>query len=287
MKKQIVFILLAAAGVVAAVYYFFNRGQGLFGDYMTQQAAENSMLADCPYERDFCLYMAVQAKAMTRGVMIETTGFETEVGVMTSKLMMDGAGSMSTESYLDGKLQSHMIVYAGQTYLQDLTDQAWFVLNVDPNQAVSSQDELAYQPDTDWLKPYELDTTLTVNKLGTEACGDLTCDEYELVSSTEMADPTKTYVLVDTKERLARRMEIVSPESQQPLVMTYSYDVEVSIRRPEPLKDMPALVFPADNLDAQATDSNSGAGSTYPSSSGEMPSSEELEEMMRQYGLDG
>jgi len=287
MKKQIAIILLIAVGVAAAIYYFFSRGQNSFGDYMAQQAAENEMLADCPYERDFCSYLAAQAKAMTRGVMIETTDFETDAGVMTSKLLMDGAGSMSTESYLNGKLQSHVIVYAGQTYLQDLTDQAWFVLNVDPNQAVSSQDELAYQPDTDWLKPYELDTTLTVNKLGTEACGDLTCDKYELVSSTEMSDPAKTYVLVDTKERLARRMEILSAESRQPLVMTYSYDVEVSISRPEPLKDMPTLFFPTDNLDAQATDSNSGAGATYPSSSGEMPSSEELEEMMRQYGLDG
>lgn len=285
MKKQIAFILLVAAGVAAAVYYFFNRGQSLFGDYMEQQAAENAMLADCPYERDFCSYLAAQAKAMVRGVMIETAGFETEAGVMTSKLLMDGAGSMSTESYLDGKLQSHVIVYAGQTYLQDLTDQAWFVLNVDPNQAVSNEDESSYQPDTGWLKPYELDTILTVNKLGTEACGDLTCDKYELVSSAEMANPPRTYVWVDTKERLARRMEIVSPESE-PLVMTYSYDLDVSISRPEPLKDMPALVFPTDNSDEQATDSNPGAGATYPGAGGDMPSSEELEEMMRQYGLD-
>lgn len=276
MKKQMLWPLLLAFLVGSTIYYFFNRGS-LFDQPATEQLA-GQQLAECPYDRNFCAYIVAQAKALERGVVIETTTTATDGSSSTSQTRMDGAGSIATTSYLNGELQANVVLYAGQTYVQDLTDQAWYVMRLDFDQAVSNDDANPLPVYSDPRQAYDLQALAQVNKLGTEACGNLMCDKYELLSSREMANATPTYLLIDTSEHLARRLEMISPEGS--LVMTYSYDEEVSVEKPYPLKEMSTITFPSGNLDEMPSD----VPDQMPS---EAPSQQELEEMMQNYGLDG
>lgn len=270
MKKQVLFILLLAVGVIAAIVYFFNRGQNSLETSMAGQNPSPTIDNDCPFDQEFCAYTKAQVKALERGVVINTSTETPGYGFSTSQIKMDGAGNVSTDTYLEGELQSSMVIYAAQTYVKDLEDGTWYVISMDPNQAVTSEDDSNIPADlsSDFRQSYDQNTTMQANKVGTETCGELTCNKYQLVSSTEMANPDQTFIWIDTDEHLARKMEVISENGS--FIMNYSYE-EVSIARPEPLKDMPALTFP----------SSSGEDGE-----GQMPSEEEIETMINEYSLD-
>lgn len=264
MQKKLPLLLLLAV-LASLAFYFLSKNQALdeTGEIQEKQVVEES-LADCPYERDVCSYMAAQAKAMSQGVTVTTTSQMSGQSTNVSEMKMDGSGNFEVSSYDGDKLQSSMLVFEKQTYIKDLADGAWYTLPSFVDNAADSPDEAVAELQATYKEPT---ADFKMTKLGTEACGALTCDKYEMSQASETEG--QLYIWIDTKEHLARQMEIKTDQGSS--MMVYQYGA-VNISKPEPIKEMPGL--------------GAGAGSSAPSGGGQMPSQEELEQMMQEYSLD-
>lgn len=264
MQKKLPLLLLLA--VLAGLSFYFlskNQASDETGEIQEKQVAEE-ILADCPYERDVCSYMAAQAKAMSQGVTVTTTSQMPNQSTSVSEMKMDGSGNFEVNSYVGDKLQSSMLVFEKQTYIKDLADGAWYTLPSFVDNAADSPDEAVAELQATYQEPT---ADFKMTKLGTEACGALTCDKYEMSQASEAEG--QLYIWIDTKEHLARQMEIKTAQGSS--MMVYQYGA-VNISKPAPIKEMPGL--------------GAGAGSSAPSGGGQMPSQEELEQMMQEYSLD-
>lgn len=263
MKKKLPLIVVLALLISAGAYYFFiqkNKPSSL--ETASEKAAVAEILADCKYDKEVCAYFVAQAKAMEKGVIINTVANLGEYGTSTSEMKMHG-NNMEVNSYKDGKLESSMISFDGVTYFKDIRDNAWYQVG-DAEGNFSDPKESLVEIQATYNKD-NLD--MQIKKIGSEACGNLTCDKYEIVDVMG-EDGSKSYVWIDTKEHLARKMEFVFEGGSN--VMEYKYEA-VQINQPSPIKEMPMFDAP----DGSAIES------------GDMPSQAELEQMMKDYGLDG
>ncbi len=271
MQKKLPLILLVVAVIVLAggAYFFLQKKQPQMAEYKEQKAAVQEMLANCKYDKDFCAYMAAQAKSMSSGVIITTSSQIKNFGLSTSEMKIDGSENMEINSYKDGKPESSMIVFEKTTYIKD-TDGSWYSLNT-----LNPQDNEYSQGTMEEIKNTysEENLDMQVKKVGSEACGNLTCDKFEMINVIGEQSST-TYAWIDTKEHLARKMEFAFEGGSS--TMEYKYE-SVKISKPSPIKEMPAV----------------GAGIGAPGSvsgsegSEKMPTQEELEQMMKDYSLDG
>lgn len=265
-KSSLILIVVAVLAVAGGAYFFTAKKQPKMAENQEQKAAIQEMLADCKYDKDFCAYMAAQAKSMSSGVIITTSSEVKNFGLSTSEMKIDGSENMEINSYKDGKLESSMIVFEKVTYIKD-TDGSWYSLNT-PN----PQDNEYNQGTMEEIKNTysEENADMQVKKVGTEACGNLTCDKYEIINVIGEQSSTM-YTWIDTKEHLARKMEFAFEGGSS--TMEYKYE-SVQIAKPSPIKEMPSFEVPGSVQGSSTSDEA-------------MPSQEELEQMMQSYGLDG
>lgn len=262
MKKKLPFLLLLVIIVGAGVYFFSSKSQPQIAQTAEDKTAVKEMLANCKYDKEICSYFVAQAQAMEKGVVINTTAKMGSYGETTSEMRING-DDMEVNSYQNGKLESSMISFGGATYFKDMRDSSWYSVGdaegnfSDPKESLTEV-QATYNED---------DQNMQIKKVGTEACGDLTCDKYEMTDITG-EDGGSSYVWIDTKEHLARKMEFSFAGGSS--VMEYKYEA-VQIAKPSPIKEMPMFDAP-DGSEAGAT--------------GSMPSQEELEKMMQDYAVD-
>lgn len=264
-KLSLFLVLIAVIALAGGAYFFLQKKQPKMAENKEQKAAVQEMLANCKYDKDFCAYMAAQAKSMSSGVIITTSSQVKNFGLSTSEMKIDGSENMEINSYKDDKLESSMIVFEKVTYIKD-ADGSWYSLNT-PN----AQDNEYNQGTMAEIKNTysEENLNMQVKKVGSEACGNLTCDKYEIINVIGEQSSTM-YTWIDTKEHLARKMEFSFEGGSS--TMEYKYE-SVKVSKPSPIKGMPAVGAPG-----------SAAGSP---GSEKMPTQEELEQMMKDYSLDG
>lgn len=268
-KLPLILIVVAVIALAGGAYFFNQKKQPGMVENKEQKAAVQEMLANCKYDKDFCTYMAAQAKSMAGGVTITTTSQVEKFGTSTSEMKIDGSENMEINSYKDGKLESSMIVFEKVSYIKD-TDGSWYSLNT-PNPQDSESNQGTIEEIKNTYSEENLD--MQVKKVGSEACGNLTCDKYEMINVVGEQSST-TYAWIDTKEHLARKMEFAFEGGSS--TMEYKYE-SVKISKPSPIKEMPAF------------GAGTGAPGSVSGSEGneKMPSQEELEQMMKDYSLDG
>lgn len=239
MTKKLPVILLLVVAIIISVYFFMQKSKTQVADKVEDKTEEKvavtEMLADCKYDKDVCAYFVAQAKAMEKGVVINTVANLGEYGASTSEMKISGS-DIEVNSYKDGQLESSMISFGGVTYFKDVSDNAWYQVGdaegnfSDPKESLV-EIQATYNEDN-------LD--MQIKKIGNEACGSLTCDKYEIIDVVS-EDGSTSYVWIDTKEHLARRMEFSFEGGSN--VMEYKYEV-VQISKPSPIKEMPAFDAP-------------------------------------------
>lgn len=266
MQKKLPIILVLVLALAGGAYYFFSqKNNPQVAEKAAEKAAVAEMLANCQYDKEICNYFVAQAKAMEQGVVISTTANLEDYGVTTSEMKMNG-NDMEINSYKDGELESSMISFAGVTYFKDLKDGSWYFMgNVGENVGDPKENLMEIQATYN-----EENLDMQIKKVASEACGNLTCDKYEMIDLLG-EEENKTYVWIDTKEHLARKMEFAFQGGSN--VMEYKYEA-VQITKPAPIKEMPAFDAP----DGLVNDTNDRDG--------KMPSQEEIEQMMRDDGID-
>ena len=265
MKKKLPIILVLVLALAAGAYYFFSqRNNPQMAEKAAEKAAIAEMLANCKYDKEICNYFVAQAKAMEKGVIISTTAKLEDYGVTTSEMKMNG-NDMEINSYKDGELESSMISFEGVTYFKDLKDGSWYSMG-SAGENVGDPKETLIEIQATYN---EENLDMQINKVGSEACGNLTCDKYEIIDILGEAE-SKSYVWIDTKEHLARKMEFTFQGGSN--IMEYRYEA-VQISKPSPIKEIPAFDAPD--------------GAVTGDLNGKVPSQAEIEQMMKDYGFDG
>lgn len=278
-KKFWLFLVVALSVIVALVYFFKPQNQ-------PEQPAQTSILtemtpAPCPYDGDFCRYLAAQATALQKGIVMDMTNQATSEERVETNIRLDGAGNMMVQTFIDGKFTAGITTYAGLTYVLDLEDQGWYVL---PDSMTSASSETSF---IDTIKnSYDPDfnqSALTVALLGEEPCEQATCFKYELINQVGDAGAvSKIYLWIDKSIYLATKMEIINESNS--MLATYRYE-EVRISKPDPIKEMPKLVFPGE-MGASDQGESTSAANGIDADDLQSKTPAELEQMMQEYALD-
>lgn len=275
-KKLLLFLVVAIAAIVALVYFFRFDAQPV-------QPAETSILtenapAPCPYDANFCRYLSAQANALQKGIVMDMTSQATTERVETN-IRLDGAGNMMSQTFVDGKFTAGITVYAGLTYVLDLQDQYWFVINPDIASTDAAQqsflDEIKNTYDPDFAAQ-----ALTINYLGEEVDEQVSYLKYEIINQVGDAGVvSKTYLWIDKSTFLAAKMELIDETTS--MLATYRYE-EVRISKPDPIKEMPKLVFPGEVGDPGQGASTGAVLGTADDSSDEV----DMQPVSQDYALD-
>jgi len=235
MNKKIVPLvgILLVLGVGGYIY-FQQKSSPLVSPEIKK--AQQEMLANCKYDKDFCKYAANGIVAMSRGYTMTS---ESTYNGKKSKMILKSDGKENSESvsYTDGKEEGSFISLNKTTYMKGPGETVW-------TEYPPTKDEGGKQTGTfdfEALKKELGDTTkevadtLVVKKVGTEACGKLTCSVFEM---TEKGTNSTIKIWVDTKEYFARKMETSSKEGVNTITFEYG---PVTITEPSPVKKLPAF----------------------------------------------
>ncbi len=232
---------------------------------MTQKAKES----DFAYIDDELLrkHMAAQANATKFKVISKSSGYG---GSTTMIYDMDGDTLKYRTTSSGEGMESDMIVIEDTTYIKDFKDGKWWKQTQKPgevNDEIESKMEEyvandAEEEEAEFVK-------MKYNKLGEEACGDLTCYKYEELDPNDGTESAgKRLFWFDTDDYLLRKD--LSEYGEFSSESEYFYE-DVSVEKPSPTKDVPE----GKNIyEYMMTGGSEVEG---------MPSEEELNKMMKQY----
>lgn len=233
LSPVIIFVILLIA---IGGYFFFQQKKGppLSPE---MKAAKEAVLKDCAYDKEFCMYAANAAVAMSQGFsMTSESTYEGKKTVMVMKT--DGKNNTESTTTIDGKEEGSFIMLDGSTYMKAAGEKEWIEY---PPMKEDGKAEKQGLFDIESFKADMMDLSneakdsLSVKKIGTEKCGVYSCIIFEM---NEKAMNTTTKVWVDTQEYLARKMETSSGGSKT--VMTFEYG-PITISKPSPVKTMPSF----------------------------------------------
>lgn len=217
---MIVLIVAVIAAVAGVGYYVYSKKGGSIADQAAQKIAE----AECrkTEDKDICkFYASWQQNQKYRMVSTDESG-----GVTTkSTFTIDGD---KTHIKIEGD-QAYEIITIGDTTYTKAGDTWWYKKND------TSAEDYTGDIETDFDEPddsAEEDKT-TYKKIGKEACGNLTCFKYQVVSPD---DEGKNFIWFDDKDYKLRKSRYEASDgtvSEQ----TYEYD-NVSVSEPSPAKEL-------------------------------------------------
>jgi len=231
-KNKLVLVIGILLILGVGIFIFFQK-KSLPPVSPEVKKAQQEFMSSCKFDIDFCKYMVNGVAAMTGGyTMTNESRYYGKVSNMTIKT--DGKGNSESTTYIDGKETGRYISLNKITYTKGPGETVWTEFPPTKDEAGNQMTNLF---DFEGLKKQLRDTadTLVVKKIGTEACGKLTCFVFEM---TEKTTDSTTKIWVDTKEYLARKGETKTKEGTGLLVFEYG---PVTIIKPSPVEKMPAF----------------------------------------------
>jgi len=234
-KRVIGVIVIVLILAVGGYFFLKKKSSPLMSPELKK--AQQEMLSQCKFDPDFCKYAANGIVAMSGGYTLTS---ESTFNGKVSKTIIKTDGKENSESitYSDGKEEGSFISLNKTTYMKAPGDKEWTEFPPTKDETGKPTTNLF---DFEGLKK-ELGNaakdeanSLVVKKVGTEACGSLTCSVFEM---SEKITNSTTKIWVDTKDYFARKMETQSKEGVSTMMFTYG---SVSIKKPSPVKVMPAL----------------------------------------------
>lgn len=183
-------------------------------------------------DKQLCKFAGAFANATNYKVVGTST--DSTGATATMDLSYDSKSNISMVIKQSGQEQA-IVVYGGVTYVKDPTDNQWFKFAAADKNAPAALDLKKEFAKADFKN--ESGQKLTYKNLGTEKCDKLTCYKYQ------ETDPGKssqiTYLWIDTKDSLLRRVSTSDSQDKTSSDMTVTYG-SVTIALPSPTKDVPA-----------------------------------------------
>jgi len=225
-------VVLVAALAGAGWYVYDNRkddGPALTAE---QKVAKEAASAACKAEvgdDDFCKF-AGSYNGLGAYTMVMTS--TSDQGSFVSTFKSDGNGNVSSETDFGG-LKSSTITVGTTTYVYDATDGAWIKYENDSTYKVENPSQnISFSFNDD--NGAAATSTTSYKRIGTEACGDLTCIRYEIVDTT--VPDTQSFILFDNKDYKVRRQIFTTADGSTDMAISYG---DVTISEPSPIKEAP------------------------------------------------
>ncbi len=223
----VVAVLLVVAGIG---YYVWSKQKGTSGTLSTPAAKE--ALAKCESDdKDLCKFFASwQANGYYSISSKDTNDGKTSTSTYKSE------GTDKFHMTLSGETSYEMIIIGDTTYTKDPSDNKWWKQTVKPAEKDKYKDagNVEFKDDSkDETVPAEKKTTY--KKIGTEACGKLTCFKYQVIEPE--AKESTQYIWFDNKDYQIRRQ--LTQTGANSSDQSFSYD-KFTISAPSPTKDLGA-----------------------------------------------
>lgn len=220
----IVIIVLAIGG-----YFLMSKKSGGSSGGIFSAITSGGLNPNCKYnDPDLCKFVNGW-KDVKYFTATSTSSLNGKSDTTTFK--MDGKTKSQFVSTENGKENSNMIVIDKTTYTKDYADNKWFKFTPKPTDPNIIKEE---ESNNDFnTKADSTEDKTTYKKIGTEACGKLTCFKYQVI------DPANTdsieYIYFDNKEYQLRKTR---DELKDGTVAESTYDYsKVSISEPSPIKE--------------------------------------------------
>lgn len=253
----ILIAIVVVLGAGAVGWWVMNRDKDEGGvDSSLREAIQS---AKCTYnDEDLCKFFTGWKAQKYYTV---TSVSEVEGQKSSFVVRVDGE---KTHLKMDGALAYEVITIDKTSYTK--AGDTWWKQTT-PNEAATSYES---QANVDFEEPVSGETAnkTTYEKLGKEKCGDFTCFKYKAADPTT---ETTTFLWFDDDEYQLRRTQNIAGGTTYDA--TYSYE-KVSINVPSPVKDLgpDQYIIPGQS-----------EPTTLPSAGDDMPTPEELEQLMQQY----
>ncbi len=208
-----VIIIIVLAIIGGGAYYFFGKQneksstQNSTAATETQAKAVDSACKNHFGDDDFCRFAGNWAK-LTDAVITMTTPDEEGFAIT---LTYDGAGNSHIAMTQNGEALNESIEIGDTSYSRSIGEASWTKSTGD--------DSDTFSEDIDFGFDFSEDSTESIQKLGKEACGNLTCFKYRLLDSS--LPNTETTVWFDDKEFKLRRMTSTDPEGTTEFIVRY------------------------------------------------------------------
>lgn len=213
-------IIIAVVVVIAGVGYFvWSKNKDSGGGSSISLTGKS---AKCDYsDKDLCKFLTnwklnkfytVQSTDTSEG----TTTKSTIQYVAPDKFYMKSGGEAAYE----------MIMIGNATYTK--AGNTWY-----KQTAKDTDKTIKDSAKHDFKDPGDTTTKTEYKKIGTEACGNLTCFKYQVIESN--TPDTTTYVWFDTKDYQLRRTRTESAGNVSDQTMSYE---KISISAPKPYKEL-------------------------------------------------
>jgi len=236
-NNKALYLIVALALVViagAATWYFTQNKGGEAAKVINSSPEAKKALSDCNAvlsDNDLCTF-AVGFGSLDKNVTLTVSGTSDE-GQETTTIAYDDRGNSSMVSKTsDG--ESKYVTYNNASYLWNDEENTWYKYGSSSSDTNDSSNPTNFL-DFDFKDKAEAEKYKNqFQKIGKEACGDLTCFKY---SYKDSEDDTTSYVWFDTKDYQLQRMESSDSDGS-----TYTVTVQhgsVTISEPSPVKELP------------------------------------------------
>lgn len=256
-SKKLIWVILAVVGALAlaaVAYFLFFRSGSSLGSGLLGASKLNS---SCKYnDPDLCKFVN-NWKEIKYFTVNSTSTFEGK----PIKMILKSAGDDRTQIInYEGETEGMNIITIGKdTYTKDYTDNKWVKTTLEG----TSTDSITKDFNFDDKAELAQDQT-TYKKIGTEACGKLTCFKYQVIDPS-VPDSTE-YILFDNKQYMLRKTISIGKDNNR-AEAEFDYS-KISIDVPSPVKD--SIAIPTDRPSA-STPITSGTSTSSQSSTVSTP----------------
>jgi outer membrane lipoprotein-sorting protein len=228
-SKSIVLVIIAVLLLAGGGFYFMSqKGVGVSNPLSGMMG--RALNPNCEYkDPDLCKFFN-NFKELKNYSMVSSAKYGGES--IESRFEMVGEDKTHMMSSQGGKEMMNTITIGDSTYTKDLTDNKWFKQTYKKDPTITPIESDSKIKDTFDDKKQMMDKT-EYKALGKEACGNLNCFKYQIISSGD--EGSTNYIWFDDREYLMRKEEITDKDGNTS-TSTFSYD-GVSISVPSPVKE--------------------------------------------------
>lgn len=235
MNKQYLIIGAALAVLLVGGGALMMSQKGGDGTQSTLGGSVAKLLnAECRYnDPELCKFM--NNWSMPQEYSMHSTMTSKSGPTIEFASQMDGEDT-HTVMKDNGKITQETITLAGVDYVKDLSDNTWWKIAREETSPQEEKDDTVVSIDQDFSeKMAEVEDKTTYVRLGTEACGTLTCYKYEIVDPANTM--TKEFIWFDDKDYLMRKMRSEEQGGEMAVSEIETTYGNVSIVAPSPVKE--------------------------------------------------
>lgn len=232
MTLVLIIVVLAAVGSGGYYVWSKNKDNSNNSAIVSDEAVESACAKELD-DKDFCNFVSNWSSLSNYTMTITSTSAQ---GVSVFKVEAENADRSRTTGTQDGKETSSFVSIGNTTYSKDYSDGKWTKF--------TSETPSTSSTDVTGDAIFDLSNSATVdalskikyNKIGKEACDNLTCFKYQIVDPDNST--TEQFLWFDTEDFLLRRQTTKTTDSTTDMTLTYD---KVSVTEPSPVKESSSL----------------------------------------------